>query len=580
MSKTLRQQDEVIRCATDPIYFIKTYLEIQHPMRGRIPFELYPFQEECIEDFQNYRFNIILKSRQLGMSTVTAAYCLWFALFHRDKNIVIMATQLDVSVFMVNKVRAAWESLPDWMIRILGVEKLEAEAKKHVHFSNGSKITAIPTKENSGRGDAVSLFIVDEAAHVENLNEIWKSVRPTLSTGGSAIVFSTPKGKGNYFYDLWEKAEVTEDGREVEWRKDRSGIHAVQEGSNNFHAIKLPWTVHPERGEEWYERETKDMDEKGIAQELLCSFESSGHTYFRQEDISYYRNRTAVPAFTEDPYGMPGDELQVWKNPRPGGVYLLSSDIARGDADDNSAVHVFDMDADEQVAEFYGKIPTDEFGVFLDKLGRRYNNARIIIEKNTYGIAVGNELRRLRYPNLYYEPKIAEAMQSMTEEEKWKQLPGHTTTSKNREDMLVFLERVIRNRLITMYSDRFREEMESFIFNGKKGRAAKGKRDDLIMALAIALVDYQPKGATVESQVTTTFASLFLLGISRSSTAVLDTSSNTRSPLIPVTPSANKDNPFMPRGMNQGKKMQPTTPGMQRQMQEQDLIRKTFGWLF
>jgi hypothetical protein len=167
-----------------------------------------------------------------------------------------------------------------------------------------------------------------------------------------------------------------------------------------------------------------------------------------------------------------------------------------------------------------------------------------------------------------------------TEEEKWKQLPGHTTTSKNREDMLVFLERVIRNRLVTMYSDRFREEMESFIFNGKKGRAAKGKRDDLIMALAIALVDYQPKGSAVESQVTTTFASLFLLGISRGSTAVLDTSSNARSPLIPVGSTVKQDNPFMPKGVNQQNKMKPMTPGMERQMQEQDLIRKTFGWLF
>jgi hypothetical protein len=579
MSKILRQQEEVLKCAQDPVYFIKTYLRIQHPVKGRIPFDLFKFQEQCIEDFENYRFNVILKSRQLGLSTVTAAYCLWFALFHRDKNIVIMATQLDTSIFMVNKVRAAWETLPEWMARILGVTKLEAEAKKHVHFSNGSKITAIPTKDNSGRGDAVSLFVVDEAAHVENLGEIWKSIRPTLSTGGSAIVFSTPKGKGNYFFELWEKAETDKFGKEVEWRKDREGLHATQEGSNGFHAIRLPWTVHPERDDDWYETETKDMDERGIAQELLCSFESSGHTYFRQEDIAFYRTRTTTPIITEDAHGMNGDELHIWKGPKMGGSYLICADIARGDAEDNSAAHVFDIEADEQVAEFYGKIPTDEFGVFLDKLGRRYNTARIIIEKNTYGIAVGNELRRLRYPNMYYEPKIAELLDGMTEEERWKQLPGHTTTSKNREDMLVFLERVIRNRLITLYSDRLREEMDSFIYNGKKGKAAKGKRDDLIMALAVALVEYQPKGAEVRSDGTTSFAVLFLAGFSRSSSAILDTSSRTQNPFVPIAPKTSNDNPFMPKN-NSGKKQYPNSPAQQRQLQEQQLIRQTFGWLF
>ena len=95
MALTKKEQvDEILKCGEDPIYFIKKYLYIQHPVRGRLPFELYPFQEECIQGFLDYKFNIVLKSRQLGLSTVVAGYIAWLMLFHRDKNVLILATKL------------------------------------------------------------------------------------------------------------------------------------------------------------------------------------------------------------------------------------------------------------------------------------------------------------------------------------------------------------------------------------------------------------------------------------------------------------------------------------------------------
>ena len=163
MALTKKEQvDEILKCGEDPIYFIKKYLYIQHPIKGRLLFDLYPFQEECIDSFLNYKFNIVLKSRQLGLSATTSAYCLWMALFRRDANILIMATKLEVGKFMIQKIRTAFKMLPAWMLNLLELSIPDSESVKYIGFNNGSKITAIPTSGDAGRGEAVTLLIIDE----------------------------------------------------------------------------------------------------------------------------------------------------------------------------------------------------------------------------------------------------------------------------------------------------------------------------------------------------------------------------------------------------------------------------------
>ena len=83
---------EVVRCGKDPVYFSNHYAKISHPMKGLIPFDMYGFQEEAVRDFKKHRFNVILKARQLGISTTVASYVCWLLLFHRDKNILVVAT--------------------------------------------------------------------------------------------------------------------------------------------------------------------------------------------------------------------------------------------------------------------------------------------------------------------------------------------------------------------------------------------------------------------------------------------------------------------------------------------------------
>ncbi|HIG20258.1 MAG TPA: hypothetical protein EYQ78_05760, partial [Candidatus Poseidoniales archaeon] len=338
-----RQVREIVRCGKDPKYFFNKYVKIQHPTRGLISFATFPFQDVCIDDFVNHRYNVILKSRQLGISTLTAAYAVWLAIFYKDKNILVIATKLSVAMNFIKKVKVALKHLPPWLV----LPELSTNNKTAVEFTNGSTIKAIPTSDDAGRSEALTLLIVDEAAFVRNFDELWMGLYPTLSTGGRAIVLSTPNGVGGQYYDLYMRADA---------------------GESEFNPIKLPWHVHPERADEWFENECKNLTQQQIAQELLCDFAASGETFLLAEHIERIRQQVRNPM---EKWG-PEMGVWVWKYPLTDHKYIISADVARGDAGDYSAFHVIDTNESEIVAEYKGKIPPDQFAILLNEAGMRY----------------------------------------------------------------------------------------------------------------------------------------------------------------------------------------------------------------
>ena len=174
LKQIIRQ--EYIKCAKDPVHFMKKYCMIQHPQRGRINFHLYPFQEKVMGLLQDNPYSIILKSRQLGISTLSAGYSLWLMIFHKDKNILCIATKQETAKNMVTKVKFMYENLPSW----LKVD-YEENNKLALRLQNGSQIKATSASSDAGRSEAVSLLIIDEAAFIENIGEIWASAQQTLA---------------------------------------------------------------------------------------------------------------------------------------------------------------------------------------------------------------------------------------------------------------------------------------------------------------------------------------------------------------------------------------------------------------
>jgi phage terminase large subunit-like protein len=150
-------KEEYKKCAISCEYFLTRYSYIQHPIRGKVLFDLYNYQINSLKQFEEYDYNIVLKGRQLGFSTLIAGYALWLMLFHSDKNILVIATKQETAKNLVTKVRYMHSALPVWL-RGNAVE----DNKLSMRFSNGSQIKAVAKSKDAGRSEALSLLILDE----------------------------------------------------------------------------------------------------------------------------------------------------------------------------------------------------------------------------------------------------------------------------------------------------------------------------------------------------------------------------------------------------------------------------------
>lgn len=450
-----QQIKEILKCGKDPVYFMRNYARIQHPVRGLIPFETYPFQDDCVRSFEQNRFNIILKSRQLGLSTVTAAYAVWYAIFKKDKNILVIATKLPTAMNFIKKVKTILDGLPKWLV----LTKYEP-TKQSIPFANGSCITAIPTSPDAGRSEALSLLIVDEAAFIRDFEDIWTGLYPTISTGGSAIIISTPNGVGGTYYKLWTDATSQQ---------------------NDFNTINLPWWVHPEHDQSWFDKESKGFSKKRISQEFLCDFISSGDTFLQPTEMDYLREMIDAPIRKEGP----AHGVWIWVDPKPDQKYVISADVSRGDSADFSAFHVINVDTCEVVAEYMGKIPPDKLADLLAEYGKQYNTALLCPERNTFGYFTCVKLRDMPYKRLYYRNANCDPFEYVSTDPE--AVPGFETQGNTRPQILAKLEEVIRNKVVKIYSQRFYDQMQSFGWSGSKAQASKDSHDDLVLCLAIGI---------------------------------------------------------------------------------------------
>lgn len=507
-----RQVEEIIRCGKEPSYFFNTYVKIQHPTKGLMTFNTFPFQDDCVQDFIEHRFNVILKSRQLGISTLVAAYAVWLALFYKDQSILIIATKQKVAQNIIRKVKTIVNNLPAWIF----ITRVVGNNKQEVEFSNGSIIKAVPTSDDAGRSEALSLLIIDEAAFIKNFDELWTGLYSTLSTGGRAIVLSTPNGVGGKYHELYSHAEA---------------------GLNEFNAIRLPWDVHPERDDAWFLKEKRNMSARQLAQELMCDFLASGDTFLGIEDIDW------IGAQVIPPIARMGDDnnVWIWKMPLTDHRYILSADVSRGDSTDFSAFWVTDVNEGEVVAEYKGKIRPDIFADVIDEFGRMYSNALVCPENNSYGYAVCMKLQEKGYPKLYYQNNKGAYIGDYVPPQELSKA-GFTTSGSSRVKILAKLEEVIRNKRLRIYSSRFWDELKTFIWNNDKAQAMRGKNDDLVMAAAIGAWLFDASGGYSQTSSTIQQAMLEAMGTSRKEfkqPEVRGKGNSQWNPFIPVSPTGN-----------------------------------------
>ena len=433
-------KQEFLKCKEDPVYFMRHYIKIVHPIRGRVNFDLYRFQERIITEFANNRFNLMRKFRQAGATTISAAYALWYITFNSDKNVMVVSIGDRESRDFLDRAVNMYDDLPSWL------QAPETERNKHVlKLSTGSKIKSQPA--GAGRGESVSLLIVDEAAFIDNMREFWMAIYPTISTGGSAYILSTVNGMANLYYELYRDAELEK---------------------NDFNVIDIHWREHPEYTEKWAQQTRSNVGERAWLQEYEGQFLGTGETFIDGGTLDQVKLST-TPDFTKKHYNM----MRIFEEPQPYHTYLIAADTSFGRDRDYSAFHIINLYNGTQVAEFYSnRCGLNEFARIMAEEGMRYNMAFVCPERNGLGLALIEQLFEVHeYENMWTDEKGQ---------------MGYLVNNKNRDIMLNTLQEKLKTSKIKINSERTFKELTTFIIS-KTGKiqAESGFADDLVISLAI-----------------------------------------------------------------------------------------------
>ena len=441
---TKDEVQEYIKCMNDPAYFATKYCKIISLDEGLVPFNLYDYQERMFEHFNENRFSIVLACRQSGKSISSVVYLLWFAVFHPEKNIAILANKGATAREMLARITLALENLPFFL-----QPGCKAVNKGSIEFSNNSKIIAAATSGSSIRGLSINLLFLDEFAFVENDATFYTSTYPVVSSGKDTkiIITSTANGIGNVFHKLWEGA--------------------VQ-GTNEFKSFRVDWWDVPGRDEEWKRQTIANTSQIQFDQEFGNTFTGRGNTLISSECL--LKQQAKDPIYTQE-------NVCVYEKPVEDHTYLMMVDVAKGRGQDYSTFNIIDVSTQpfKQVAVFRdNNISPLLLPDICYKYATVYNEAYIIVESNDQGAIVCNGLYYdLEYENLYVESQVKANSIGATMTRRVKRIG-----CSNIKDLIEQskLEIVDANTLI---------EMGTFVAHGSSYAASGNNHDDLMMNLVM-----------------------------------------------------------------------------------------------
>jgi hypothetical protein len=200
-----REELEILAKVSNDVFLFSLFCYVIHPVRGKVRFELYPYQKSVLYQFVKERFNILLKFRQAGITELISMYCLWLAMYHPNKKINIISIKDTTAKKVLKKIKFMYKNLPGYLqTPIINGRAGEFGSASMIEFDNGSFIESIPTSSEAGRSESLSLLVIDEAAIVRWAAQIWAAAFPTLSClSGSYKIFykksiKLPRTKNKY----------------------------------------------------------------------------------------------------------------------------------------------------------------------------------------------------------------------------------------------------------------------------------------------------------------------------------------------------------------------------------------------
>ena len=455
---TKKQVAEYLKCAEDPIYFIRTYIKIVSLDEGVIPFKMYDFQESMVGKFHKHRFNIAKLPRQSGKSTIVTAYLLWYVLFNDNVNVAILANKAPTAREMLGRLQLSYENLPRWLQQgILGWNKGSLE------LENGSKILASSTSASAVRGMSFNIIFLDEFAFVPNhiAEQFFASVYPTISSGKKTkvIIISTPHGM-NQYYKLW---------------------HDAERGANNYVSTEVHWSQVPGRDAKWKQQTIENTSEAQFRVEFDCEFLGSVDTLISPSKLG------AMPY--DDPIKQ-NRGLAIYEERIEDHNYIVTVDVSRGIGGDYSAFCVVDTTTIpyKLVARYKNnEIKPIVLPNIIVDVCKHYNNAYVLCEVNDIGGQVADIIQYdLEYENLLMAAMRGRAGQQLGQgfSGKKTQLGVKMSTAVKQVGCSNLKALIEDDKLLVTDYDTI-SELTTFIQKGQSFQAEDGCHDDLAMCLVI-----------------------------------------------------------------------------------------------
>ena len=437
---------EYAKCMQDPVYFCEKYVKVISLDKGLVSFKLYPYQKDMFNHFNDNRFNIVLACRQSGKSISSCAYLLWFALFHSEKTIAILANKGATAREMLSRITLMLENLPFFL-----QPGCKALNKGSIEFSNNSRIIAAATSGSSIRGMSVNLLYLDEFAFVERAAEFYTSTYPVVSAGKETkvIITSTANGIGNTYHKIWEGA--------------------VQK-TNEFQSFRVDWWDVPGRDENWKKQTVANTSQLQFDQEFGNTFFGTGDTLVEAETLMNFRAINPIRV-------MEGGDLLVYKEPIKNHEYIMTVDVSKGRGQDYSTFTLIDISVRpfEQVAVYRNNtISPILYPNIIYKYAKSYNNAYIVVESNDQGGVVCNGLyHELEYENLHVTSSVKSSGLGIEMNRKVKRLGCSA------------IKDILENNKLKIVDENTILEISTFESKGQSYEASDGNHDDLMMNLVM-----------------------------------------------------------------------------------------------
>ena len=541
------QEDEIIRCISDPIYFIETYLTVFDQTQGAagmiVPFRLFDFQKELIDTYRGNRFVVANKYRQAGISTTTCAYIAWYIMFNKNRQVAIIANKLETARDeIMSDVVLFIESCPDWLRPKTGKETKGKykDTQKLKIYDNDSKLGAFSAKGGL-RGMTPTLIFWDETAWTEKGDTFWTAAKPTLGTGGGAIMVSTPSGLDAVFYKHFEGARRSANNfkavelwwyndprynKDLDWVKNKNKENEIRVKDENWSKEKRIQMMDDgwDASSPWFEEQVKDAngDMRKIAQELLCSFLGSGDNFIAEDYLKRIQEEEIKTPIRQEYIDL---NMWVFEDPEPLVNYIMALDASPGHGEDNSTLNMLKCmeiieekvvtkngksklvkirrHKVEQVAEYYGKVSPQMLAEIAYQYGKRYNDAYCVVDiTGGYGVQTVEKLLEYGYENVHYAEVTHKPSRDRLQgyiKKGQKVMPDGAVLNvdlipgffigNNRPSVLLEMQRAIHLEDVIIRSVRLLSELKTFV-TVPGNRVADHKRsfhDDSVMGLAIGL---------------------------------------------------------------------------------------------